>query len=222
MKVILSLGGSLIVPEAVDENFLIKLKSFLKELLSKGHKIGIICGGGSTARKYTNSNLELSPIQKDNLGISATRLNALLVSYVLSDLKADKIFTNTSIMAKAFGKKIVISGGTVPGHTTDYIAGELAKKVKADAVINLTNVDGVYDKDPRKFTDAEKFEKMTWKEFFDFFKIEFNPGMNFAFDPVAAKLCQKNKIKVIIMKGTDFDNLKNFFDGKKFIGTILE
>jgi len=221
MKVVISVGGSIIIPGKANLKFLKEFRKLLKKFTEEGYKFGIVCGGGSTARKYVRSGVGMSDFEKDTLGIMATRMNARLMSYNLGEMAGEEIFEDTTKMSKKFGKKIVVSGGTTPGHTTDLVASELASKVDADLVINLTNVKGVYDRDPRKFKNAKMFKEISWDEFFRKFKLEYTPGMNFVFDPVACKLCRKKKISVAVLKGTNLKNLENFLRDRKWAGTLI-
>ena len=97
----------------------------------------------------------------------------------------------------------------------------LAKNFGIKRLVNLTNIDYVYDKDPRKFKDAKKFEKISWDEYKSLIGKKWIPGTHCPFDPVAAKMAAGLDIKVIYMDGRDFENVGRVLDGKKFIGTII-
>ena len=84
----------------------------------------------------------------------------------------------------------------------------------------MSNVDFVYDKDPRKHRDAKKIEKISWSSFRKLIGSKWTAGLNAPFDPIAAKEAQKSKIKVSII-GKDMDNLENLLNGKKFKGTTI-
>jgi uridylate kinase len=98
----------------------------------------------------------------------------------------------------------------------------LAKAYGARTVINLSNIDFVYSKDPRKFKDAKKIESISWGNFRKIVGNKWDPGKNLPFDPTAAKLAQKLKLKVIIANGKNLKNLKNILNNNKFRGTIIE
>ena len=97
----------------------------------------------------------------------------------------------------------------------------MAKMFAAKTVINMTNVDYVYDKDPREFSDAKPIKKAMWKEFKAIIGSEWKAGMNLPFDPVAAALAEKEKMKVIVLNGKNLKNLENYLAGKEFVGTVL-
>ena len=115
--------------------------------------------------------------------------------------------------------KVLVAAGWKPGFSTDYDAVLLAKNIGAKMVINMTNVDYAYDKDP-KLEGAKPIEETTWKEFRKIVGSEWKPGLNMPFDPIASKECEKLKLKVAII-GKDIDNLRKVLDGEKFKGTMI-
>ena len=118
-------------------------------------------------------------------------------------------------------KKIVVAAGWLPGCSTDKDAVLLAKNLGARSLINLTNIDHVYDKDPRKFKNAKPIKEIRWKNFRRIIGNKWKSGLNLPFDPVASRLAQKLELKVAILKGTNLENLKKYLKGKKFKGTII-
>lgn len=220
--VIISLGGSIVVPEKINIDFLKKFKSLiLKHLATK--RFFIIIGGGKTAREYQNAALEVSAVDnedRDWLGIHATRLNAHLLRTIFKKHAYKRVLKNPTKKPN-FKEDILIAAGWKPGFSTDYDAVMIAKNYRAKTIINITNAGFVFDKDPRKFTDAKKLAQTDWKAFRKLVGNKWSPGLNMPFDPVASKLAEKLKLKVIIA-GADLDNLENVLDGKKFKGTIIE
>jgi uridylate kinase len=97
----------------------------------------------------------------------------------------------------------------------------LAKTYNSDTIINLTNIDYVYDKDPNKFKDAKPFKEISWKDYLKLIEQKWIPGLSAPFDPIASKLAQKFKFKVVILNGKKIKNLKNYLENKKFTGTII-
>ena len=112
------------------------------------------------------------------------------------------------------------SAGWKPGWSTDYDAVLLAKNFGVSEIINMSNIDYVYDKDPKKFKDAKKIEKTSWKDYTNLVGNKWKAGMNVPFDPIAAKEAQKSGMKVCII-GKDLENLENLLNGKKFKGTVI-
>ncbi len=217
MKCVISVGGSLLVPKDknVDVNYIKKFTAFAKNI--KDH--WIVCGGGATARTYAKAakNLGINDDDRDLLGIMCTHVNAMLltlysglngVGYTLDDVETMRVF-----------------GGLKTGQTTDASAAEIAKTVQADYIVNLTDVDGVYDKNPKEHDNAKMFRKIGWKEFFEVAERsgfgKHDPGMEFVFEPRAAKICEKAGLKVVVINGHKLDELQKFMEGKDFLGTII-
>ena len=220
--VVISLGGSVLAPAHIDAVF---LKKFRKLILSftNAKRFIIICGGGKTAREYMSAASKvrrLTPEDLDWLGIHATRLNAQLLRNVFRDVAHQVVIKNPSEKVKS-QKKVIIAAGWKPGRSTDHIAVLLAKNFKAQTVINITNTDYVYSKDPSKHRDARPVKCLCWKHFRQLMgATKWSPGLNTPFDPVAAREAQKNKLTVAIM-GKNLTNLKNFLDSKDFKGTLI-
>ena len=222
-EVIISLGGSLIVPDEVDVSF---LKNFRKLILEeiKTKRFFIICGGGKTARKYASAAKQVTNLKSEDLdwlGIHSTRLNAHLLRTIFRKYAYPKIVKNPNEKIKT-NKKIIIAAGWKPGCSTDYDAVLIAKTHEVKTIINLSNIDYAYDKDPRKFPGAEPILRTDWKTFRSYLPTKWDPGLNSPFDPIASKEAQKLKLKVIIANGRNIKNLKNILENKKFIGSVIE
>ena len=222
--VILSLGGSLINPQEIDVPYLKKFRALILSYIAKGKRFGIVCGGGYPARQYINKAnevLSLHPVQNDLIGISLTLANAQLVHELFGDHAYAEVLRSYDQDIKT-QKPLIIGGGWKPGCSTDHDAVLLALQVGAKIVINLTNVDYVYTQDPRKFSDAAPIKKTTWKEFKQIVGGEWKAGMNLPFDPVAASLAEKEKLRVVVLNGNNLDNLEKYLAGKEFVGTVIE
>ncbi|HLG23993.1 MAG TPA: UMP kinase [Candidatus Nanoarchaeia archaeon] len=220
-KIIISLGGSLIVPDDFDTKFLSEFKKLIESYLKKGFKFVIICGGGKTARKIQNAAKKIAKVDSEDLdwlGIYATKLNAALVWTAFKKDVEEVVIDNPN--KKLSLRKIAIAGGWKPGCSTDYDAILLAKNLNVKKVINMSNVDYVYTKDPRIDKSAEKIEEISWVSFRKMVGSKWSAGMNVPFDPIAAKSAQKLKIEVNII-GKDLKNLKNLLDGREFKGTTI-
>ena len=221
--VVLSLGGSLIVPDKIDTNFLKNFKKSIEKYIKQGYRFVIICGGGMIAREIQQTALKIEKLSSEDLdwlGIYATRLNALLMRYIFGNDAQDPIVANPNDKI-TFKKNIIIAAGWLPGWSTDYDAVLLAKNLGVKEVVNMSNVDYVYDKDPRKHKDAKVIKKIQWENYSRLISKKWKAGMSAPFDPIAAKEAQKSKIKVKII-GKDLKNLENLLDGNKFKGTVIE
>ena len=220
--IILSLGGSLIVPDRIDTAFLKNFKKIIEGYIREGYKFAIICGGGRTARELQKAVSEVSNPsneEMDWLGIYATRANALLIRYIFGDNAQEQVISDPNVKID-FKKNILVAAGWLPGCSTDYDAVLLAENLGVKKVINMSNVDYVYDRDPKKYNDAKKLEKISWENFSRLVSRKWKAGMNAPFDPVAAKEAKKLGIEAFII-GKDLSNLQNLLDGKKFKGTII-
>lgn len=221
--IVLSLGGSLICPDNFDFNFLKKFKKAIEKYIKKNYKFAIICGGGKLARTFqeiSSKSSKLSNEELDMLGIHATKINAHLVKSVFGNIAEDFVISNPNKKI-SFKKSVVIAAGWLPGWSTDYDAVLIAKNLGVKEVVNISNVDYVYDKDPRKFRNAEKIERISWAGFSRLIAKKWKSGMNVPFDPVAAREAKKLRMKVSII-GNDLKNFENLLNGKKFRGTIIE
>ncbi|OGY45939.1 MAG: hypothetical protein A3J62_04050 [Candidatus Buchananbacteria bacterium RIFCSPHIGHO2_02_FULL_38_8] len=222
--IVMSLGGSLIAPQQIDVNFLKKFKNVILDYTKKGNRVVLICGGGDTSRQYQKATKKINPgvssRDLDWVGIAATKINAELVSAIFGDYAYESILGDPSKQVKT-SRKIIVGAGYLPGSSSDKDAVLAAKAFKAETVINLSNITYVYNKDPRKFKDAEPQKEMRWKDFQKIVGHKWVPGAHVPFDPVASALAAKWKMELVVMKGSDLANLKNFLAGKKFVGTII-
>jgi len=223
-KVVISIGGSLIITDqGIDVGFLKKIKQFIVTYAKKNYTFYLVIGGGKTARHYIQAAKQTSPIgsaSRDWLGISATRLNAQLLKTILGPLANSEIIINPTKKIKT-SKKVILAAGYKPGWSTDYVAVLLAKNNDVNTVINLSNIDYVYSKDPKKYQNAKKLEKISWADFQKIVGTKWQPGLNAPFDPIASLLASKNKLKVVIMNGKNIENLRQCLEDKKFIGTVI-
>jgi uridylate kinase len=222
--IVISLGGSLIVPEKVDLKFLRDFKKVIQKNTKK-YKFAIVCGGGTVARKYISALRELGLNEEFQSfsGISATRMNARFMSYIFK-INPWKGIPHTHREVKNYLKKqdVVFCGALEykPNQTSDSTSAEVAKLFRSD-FINLTNVQGLYDKNPKKFKNAKFIPKITWKDFYEMaMKMKFKPGQHFVLDQTAAKMILKDKITTYIL-GMNIKNLDNLLKGKKFKGTTI-
>ena len=219
--VVISLGGSVLAPSHIDVNFLKRFRKLIMGL--KGKRFVIICGGGKTAREYMKAAsgiLKITPDDLDWIGIHATRLNAQLLRNVFRDVAHVAIVKNPTKRIRT-GKRVIIAAGWKPGRSTDHIAVLLAKNFGANTVINITNTDHVYDKDPSKHRGAKPLKQVCWKHFRKLIgAAKWSPGLNAPFDPVAARTAAKNGLTVAII-GKSPANLERLLLNRPFKGTII-
>ncbi|NQV09102.1 UMP kinase [Candidatus Woesearchaeota archaeon] len=219
---VISLGGSLIVPEEIDIDFLKKFREVVLDYI-KTNRLIIVAGGGGTNRKYNKAASNITKINDDDLdwlGIACTKLNAELLRVIFSEHVYEKIVDDPKKTIKT-DKRIIIGSGSVPGFSSDLDSVLLAKNFDADKVINITNVDHVYDKDPRKYEDAKKFDELSWKEYLDIIGTEWVPRLSTPFDPIASKKAESLGITVVIINN-NLENIKNLLSDKEFSGTLIK
>ena len=226
MKVeVISLGGSLLFRDGVvDHSYLEKLKELLMNF--KDRKFVIVVGGGSVARTYIKA-LERFDAGEEFLahfGIAITRTNARMVANAFGSVANKRTLPKSlKVVRNLLGKhKVVCCGGLryEKNQTSDGTAAQIACYLKT-RFINITNVKGLYDKDPNKYGDAEFISEINYADFKKLVgKIKYKPGQHFVLDQHAASIIQKHKIETYIV-GKNLTNLRNLFKGKKFVGTFV-
>jgi len=222
-RVVVSVGGSLIVPDGIDVEFLTNFKTLILEKVQRGLTFSIIAGGGKTARRYQEAANAVTPLSRHDLdwiGIHSTRLNAQLLRNIFVGYAHSQIIKNPTIDIEA-EEPLIIAAGWQPGCSTDYDAVLVAKNIGASRLVNLSNIDYVYDSDPKKNPNAKKIEKISWADFRNVIPKEWDPGLSSPFDPVAAKEAEALGLEVAIINGEKLQEFSNYLDGKPFIGTII-
>jgi len=222
--IVISVGGSLIVPAAgVDYLFLKGFRQLVLQFTKRGFRFFIIAGGGKTCRDYQKAAQKVATLDSEDidwLGIHTTRLNGQLLRTIFRDAAYPKVITHHT-EKEEIEEPIVIAAGWRPGHSTDYDAVAFAKVYDCDTVINLSDIRYVCDKDPDKFSDAKPLKKVSWEDFRKIVGEKWHPGLNAPFDPIASKLAQEAGIKVVVMSGRDLNNFENYLEGKDFEGTVI-
>lgn len=223
--IVMSVGGSLIVPDQIDTEFLSGLKKFIEEETAAGRRFIIITGGGKTSRRYIDAADELAKLEDEDLdwlGIHTTRLNAHLLRTIFRDIAHPVIVTNPDdILDMPKDAPLIIGAGYRPGSSSDLQAVRIADRVGAKKMINLSNIDYVYTADPRTNKDAEKIESISWAKFRTLIPEEWDPGLSSPFDPVAAKRAQDGGIEVAVINGHRMDALTDYLHGEAFVGTKI-
>jgi uridylate kinase len=222
--VVVSVGGSLIVPDGIDSEFLKNFRELVNRKVQEGLGFYIIAGGGKLARRYQDAAKDirgnLSSEDADWMGIHATRLNAHLLRTLFLENAQDRIVKNPT---RSVNTKypVIVGSGWKPGNSTDYCAVMAAKKLGAKKLINLSNIDYVYTADPRTDANATKIEKTSWTEFRKLIPKEWDPGLSSPFDPIAAKEADAMNLEVAVINGAKLQEFENYISGKPFIGTVI-
>ena len=239
-QIVISLGGSLVCPDGVDATYLGMFKDMIVKQSAKS-SFYIVVGGGKVARQYIAAVKAISPDSSneelDKVGIAAGLLNSQLVlsafgNNAYHELARDYNTLPTRVLAQAIWSeetsggpkhKIFINGSYIPGRSSDSIAVNVAMARGVDTVINLTNVDCLYDSDPKTNLGARKIERISWKQYSAMIGDSWEPGANYPFDPVASRTASEAGLKVIITHGKNLDNLERIIEGESnFQGTIIK
>lgn len=224
--IIISVGGSLIVPNGgLNTDFLSKLNKLVRNEVAKGKRFMLVSGGGKIARHYQEAGRkvigDINNEDLDWLGIHATRFNAHLLRTIFQDIANPRIITNYEKKLHDWKEPVAIGAGWKPGWSTDLDAVILARDYNSNLIINLSNVDGIYDKDPKKYKEAKLIKKITWEGAEGLIGSKWTPGFNAPFDPIATKLAKKIGLTVIIASGHDFNNFEKIIEGEAFKGTVI-
>jgi uridylate kinase len=223
---VMSLGGSVVAPQGVDEAYLGDLRALTGRLLGEDERRRFIfvVGGGGPARAwqkaYRNLAAGASDREADWIGVMATRLNAQLVKALMGEWCPQDVVIDPS-QAGPFKGRVLVAAGWKPGFSSDYDAVILAERFGASLVINLSNIEKVYTDDPRKNPGAKPIDSISWAGFRAMVGDEWTPGKNVPFDPVASRRAEKIGLKVICAAGKDLGNLENIIRGGEFRGTVI-
>lgn len=203
MRVVLSLGGSMLMQNASADN-LREYASVLKRL-SEQHELFVVTGGGRTARDYIEIARGLGADETfcDYIGIAVTRLNAMLLAAALKNAPKTipQDFREAFELSRNY--RVVVMGGTFPGHTTDATAALLAEFVSADMLLIATSVDAVYSDDPTKNPQAVRYDRLKPTELVQIVsKIVSRAGSSSVVDLLAAKIIERSGIRTVVFYGT--------------------
>jgi uridylate kinase len=221
MKIVITIGGSIIIKDHNYKKFM-DYAEVLRDLTDE-HEIFVVVGGGKTARDYIGiaRDLGVSEAMCDEVGIEVTRLNAKLLIAALGEYAYPEVPHNfREALQFASSNKIVVMGGTEPAHSTDAVGSILAEFVGAELLINATSVDGLYNKDPNKYSDAEMFKEVKPSKMMDLMSTkDIKAGTYEFFDKTAIQIIKRSSIKTVILNGGNANNIKTAINGR--IGTII-
>lgn len=222
--IVISLGGSLIIPDKINYSFLHKFKSTLRKFY-RTHKFVIVCGGGEIARKYISnlSKEHKSKYEVSQAGIRATRMNALFMTQFFGKDANSKLPRDMKEVKNELTKNNIVFCGAlryVPNSTSDCTAAKLAHFLKA-TFVNMTNIKGLYSSNPLINKKAKFIAYESWKDFEKrALNIPYHSGQHFVLDQNASTIIRKYKITTYII-GEKLTNLENIIKGRKFIGTTI-
>jgi uridylate kinase len=223
MKIVFSIGGSILAPDGIDSEYVKKIAEMFYNL-SENHMIAAVVGGGRPARRAIEAARMrgASWAECDHIGVLATRENAKSLVSALDGKSNLEIPESIHDAAGFFGDKILVMGGTEPGHSTDAVAALLGDWVGADLFINASNVDAVYDRNPKKFPDAKPLKKITIDDLISLLSGEgSNAGEYPLLDSVALSSLRRSHLKTLFLDGRNIKNIESALSGGPFKGTTV-
>jgi uridylate kinase len=223
MRLVMRLGGS-VVASPVDTELMGKYAELVKTLKVQGHEVVVVVGGGALARQFIGiaKDLGLDMTGQDEIAISCSRLFAQLFLKKLGEAACSKVAITLDDAAECLREgKVVVMGGLKPGITTDAVAALVAERVDADLLVKGTDQDGVYDKDPRKFSDAVKLDKISLEDLSKVFEHnQHKAGIHQIIDPEAIKVLKRKRLKLIVVNGFKPENVLAAVNGEN-VGTVI-
>jgi len=223
MRLVIRVGGS-VVASPFNPALMNAYAELLLNLKRQGHVVAAVVGGGSFSRELikTARAMGLSESAQDEVAISVSRVMAQLFVLRLGKHGTLSVPTSVEEAARLLEKgKVVVMGGLKPGMTTDAVAAMLAERVNADLLVKATDVDGIYARDPKKYKDAEKLEKLSFDDLFGFFEMErHEAGIHQVIDPEAVRILQKKRIKTVVVNGFKPANVLLAVKGER-VGTLI-
>ncbi|MBS7624371.1 UMP kinase [Candidatus Bathyarchaeota archaeon] len=223
MKVVVRIGGSVIASPPNPE-LIRKYAELIMNLGKREHKIAVIIGGGKLAREFISlaRELGLPEQEQDELAISVSRLFAQVLSMMIGGYAWRKIPENIEEAVRALSERgIVVMGGVKPGMTTDTVAALLASEIGADLIVKATDQEGVYTRDPRKYSDAKKLDEIGFNDLEKILSEDrHRAGIHQIIDPEAVRILKEKRIKTIVVNGFRPENVLLAISGAK-VGTVI-
>jgi uridylate kinase len=223
MKIVIKIGGS-VIASPLNSDLILQYCRVLNSLKAGRHQIVVVVGGGKVAREFISiaEGLGLSDIDKDEIAILVSRLNAQLIARALGENSSVEIPSNVSQVSKLLAKgKIVVLGGLKPGITTDTVSAIVVKSINSKILVKATDQDGIYDADPRRFPTARRFDKLSYRELHKIVSQEgHKPGMHEILDPQSIEILESMKAKIVVVNGSRPENILDVIRGAK-LGTVV-
>lgn len=229
-RILLKLSGEALRSEAleIDPDVVRQIASEIKSVREDGVEMGIVIGGGNIFRGLSASARGMDRVTADHMGMLATIINSLalqdflervsvptrVMTAVRLDAMAEPFIRRRAIRHLEKGRVVIFAAGTGnPYFTTDSAAALRAIEICANAVLKATKVDGVYDSDPMKNSNAQKYQEITYSEVIE--------KQLKVMDATAVTLCRENRLPIIVFKLLEAGSLKRVISGEK-MGTIVQ
>jgi len=219
-KVVLKLTGKLFDEENVET--LIKYSDIIRQRYTAGDKFAVVCGGGPIARHYIRISRKLGINEgwSDVIGIEVSRINASLINNLLGDIAYKYVPRSVDEFLVAWSSgRVVTLGGLQPGQSTNAVAMIIAELIGADLMINATDVDGVFDKDPKEYPDARLLPKVTIEELRRVVRSGLLAGSYELFDQLALTIAERSRIKLYFVNAFQPSRTSELLEGRSTIAT---
>ncbi len=207
-----------------DEEKLLKKYIELFDKLVEKYRLVLIAGGGLLARKYIEKARKIgidSNYWLDIIGIIASRLNSyLLISGLEKHTYPNPITSLEELLEKIRLARIVVAGGLIPNQSTASVALEFAEALDVKEIIDVSAVDHVYDKDPRRYSNAKKYTEIKASELIEILKQKNLPGEYALIDIRALEIAIRSKIKIYLTFFKEPENIFKILRGEN-PGTII-
>lgn len=223
VQIVLRIGGSTI-GSPLNTALISQYIELLKRLKSEGHSLTVVVGGGTTAREFIKSakELGLEEPKQDQLAIKISRVVAELLLEKLGCAACETVSTTLEDALECLRrKKIAVMGGLRPGITTDAVAALVVEKTHADILIKATDQEGIFDRDPKKYEDAIKLDRIGFEDLSRvLIENKHKAGMHQIIDPEAVKILKRIRVKVVVLNGSNPENVMKAVKGAS-IGTLV-
>ena len=228
-RILLKLSGEVLAGpdgKGIDFNTVNSICKAVKDCSDLGVQIGLVVGGGNFWRGRSSG--EMDRTRADHMGMLATTMNSLALADALEQMDVDvrvqtaipmpqvaePYIRNRAVRHLEKGRVVIFGCGTGnPFFSTDTAAALRAAEINAEIIFKATNVDGVYDKDPNKFSDAVKYDTLTHTEILQ-------KGLA-VMDATAASLCRDNGISILVFNLSDPENIVRAVKGEN-VGTVVK
>lgn len=219
-RIVLRIGGS-VLGSPPHAQLLERYASVISEARRSGRSVGVVVGGGPTARSYIEAAkaLGLPRREQDLIAIQASRLNAKLVGMKLG---VPRVYSTTQGMVSALNKEgIAVMGGLKPGITTDTVGAILGKAWRSDLLVKASDQDGIFTSDPRTDKNAKLVRNLSYPELVKILGVESHrPGIHSIVDPVAVRYITKHRLRLVVVNGFDPSNALKAIRGEP-VGTLV-
>ena len=223
MRLVVRIGGS-VVASPVNTDLMGKYADLIVTISKQGHEVAVVLGGGALAREFIliAKSLGLDMVAQDEIAISVSRLYAQLFLKKIGEFGCSKVAITLVDASECVSEgKVVVMGGLKPGITTDAVAALVAERINADLLVKGTDQDGVYNKDPRKFADAVKLDRLSFDDLSGVLEFsEHKAGMHQVIDPEAIKVLKRKRLKLVVVNGFKPENILAALKGEN-VGTVI-